>query len=326
MVFAFLPQLARPATETRAALGPTGTASLVPTARPGAATGQPATAQPAAVPTLENVRPLAGPLMPKLGSTGPAPVRKAGSPDPMPSTDRFIVMDGASGAILFEENSREPVAPASLTKIMTAILGVEHGKLDDYPKLDVNATDFSDSTVMGLESWFNVTLEDLLYGLMLPSGNDAAVAIARYVAGNETTFVKLMNEKAAWLGLQTTHFANPHGLDTSDHYSSPYDMAVMARYGMQYPEFQKLAAAKHYDVRRSNIAFSFDNLNPMLWAYPGADGVKIGYTDNAGRSIVASATRNGHRVFVAFMKSQAGLAPDASHLLDWAFGYHTWPN
>ncbi len=327
---AFLPQMGRPASEVRtgpATAGASG-ADTQPARTNGqaAVTGQTATPQPSAVPTLENVRPLSGPVMPKPSANGPAPVRRAGSPDPMPSTDRFIVMDGASGAILFQQNSREPIAPASLTKIMTAILGIEHGKLDDYPKLDVNASDFSDSTVMGLESWFNVTLEDLLYGLMLPSGNDAAVAIARYAAGSEGAFVRLMNEKATWLGLQTTHFANPHGLDASDHYSSPYDMAVMARYGLQYPEFQKLAAARRYDIRRSNIAYTIENLNPMLSAYPGADGVKIGYTDNAGRSIVASATRNGHRVIVAFMKSTAGLAPDASHLLDWAFAYHTWPN
>lgn len=285
-----------------------------------------AASQPQPAPTAETVRPNAIPLAPKPAMSGPAPVRKAGSPDPSPSTNRFIVMDGASGAVLFEENAHDPIAMASLTKMMTAILGIEHGNLEDRPKIDISARSLSDSTVMGLEPGLDVTLEDLLYGLMLPSGNDAAIAIARYVGGDETAFVKLMNQKASWLGLASTHFANPHGLDASDHYSSPYDQAVIARYGMQYPTFQKLAATKSYNISRSNIAFTVQNLNPILGVYPGADGVKIGFTDNAGRSIVASATRNGHRVFVSFMKSKAGLAPDATHLLDWAFAYHTWPD
>lgn len=263
--------------------------------------------------------------MPALASTSPAPTRRPGSPDPEPSTNRFIVVDGASGATLFQRNAYEPVAPASLTKIMTAILGIEHGTLAEHVKVDVDAHNYDDSTVMGLEPWFDVTLEDILYGLMLPSGNDAAEAVAHYVAGTTDSFVKLMNQKAAWLGLKATHFTNPHGLDATDHYSSPYDMAVMARYGMQYPVFQKLAIAKGYDIRESNISYRIVNLNPILWSYPGADGVKIGYTESSGRSIVASATRNDHRVFVAFMKSRDGLAPDATLLLDWAFASFIWP-
>ena len=271
------------------------------------------------------VRPLTAPVMPRVVDSGSPPARKPGASDPDPSTQHVIVVDGASGAILFQRNAREPVAPASLTKIMTAILGIEHGNLSEHVKVDVDAQSFADSTVMGLEPGFDVTLEDILYGLMLPSGNDAATQIAHYVAGNDQAFVRLMNQKAAWLGLKATHFVNPHGLDVSDHYSNPYDMVVMARYGMQYPVFQKLVAARSYDIRESNISYTVHNLNPLLGTYAGADGVKIGYTDNSGRSIVASATRNGHRVYVAFMKSSNGLAQEAGALLDWAFGSYTWP-
>jgi len=273
----------------------------------------------------DTIRPLVGPVMPRVVDAGPVPTRKPGAQDPDPSTDHVIVVDGASGAILFQRNAYEPVAPASLTKIMTAILGIEHGNLSEHVNVDVDATTFADSTVMGVKPGFDVTLEDILYGLMLPSGNDAATQIAHYVAGNEEAFVRLMNQKAAWLGLRATHFVNPHGLDVSDHYSCPYDMVVMARYGMQNPIFEKLAAAKSYDIRESNISYTMHNLNPLLGTYPGADGVKIGYTDNSGRSIVASATRNGHRVYVAFMKSTNGLAQEAGLLLDWAFGSFTWP-
>jgi D-alanyl-D-alanine carboxypeptidase len=277
------------------------------------------------VATANTIRPLSGPEMPRVVDTGPAPVRKAGTPDPDPSTEHVIVVDGTSGATLFQRNAQEPIAPASLTKIMTAILGIEHGKISDRVKVDVNARDFADSTVMGLAPGFDVTLEDILYGLMLPSGNDAATQIAHYVGGTEGAFVGLMNEKASWLGLKATHFVNPHGLDAPDHYSNPYDMVVMARYGMQYPVFQTLAAAKRYDIRESNISYTITNLNPMLGTYVGADGVKIGYTDNSGRAIVASATRNGHRVYVAFMKATNGLAPETAALLDWAFGSFSWP-
>ncbi|HEX2924399.1 MAG TPA: D-alanyl-D-alanine carboxypeptidase family protein, partial [Chloroflexota bacterium] len=292
---------------TKAAHGP-GSTAVPPTPTP-----TPSTIRPFAVATA---RPVAkGPIIPS---------RKQGTPDPSPTTDHVIVVDGTSGEILFQRNAFEPIAPSSLTKIMTAILGIEHGPLSNFVPIDVNARDFSDSTVMGLEPGLHLTMRDLLYGLMLPSGNDAAVAIARYVAGNEDTFVWLMNVKAKELGLHCTHFANPHGLDNPDHYSCPADMVTMARYGMQYEEFQKLAAAKTYDIRQDNISYTVSNLNPLLWSYPGADGVKIGYTDNSGRSMVASATKNGHRVYVAFMRSEAGLGPETTALMDWAFSSFDW--
>jgi D-alanyl-D-alanine carboxypeptidase len=279
---------------------------------------------PTPTPTPSTILPLAIPTAQPVGKGPNAPTRKPGSPDPSPTTDHVVVVDGDSGEILFQRNAYEPIAPASLTKIMTAILGIEHGKLSSYVPIDVNARDFNDSTVMGLEAGFHVTMEDLLYGLMLPSGNDAAVAIGRYVAGADDTFVWLMNVKAKELGLRSTHFVNPHGLDAPDHYSCPADMVTMARYGMQYETFQKLAAAKAYDIREDNISYTVTNLNPMLWAYPGVDGVKIGYTDNSGRSIVASAVSNGHRVYVAFMRSEAGLVPETTALLDWAYSSFEW--
>lgn len=289
------------------------------------ARGGSALAAPAPTPTPCCIRPLAGPTATLENHPELAPARKPNTPDPAPSTQHVVVLDGASGEILFQRNAFEPIPPASLTKIMTAILGIERGNPSEHIKVDVSASSFKDSTLMGLEPWFDVTLEDVLYGLMLPSGNDAAVAIARHIAGSEEVFVQLMNQRAAELGLHNTHFANPHGLDQPDHYSSPYDMAVLARYGMQYPLFRKLAAARTYNISRSNIAYTIENLNPMLWAYPGADGVKIGYTDSAGSSIVATAVRDGHRIYVAFMRSKAGLVPDATELFDWAFNSFIWP-
>jgi len=294
---------------------PVATADTVPAPAP----------SPRPTPTPDPIRPLFGPSMPRVVDSGPAPLRKPGSPDPTPSTDHVIIVDGASGAILFQRNADEPVAPASLTKIITAVLGIEHGDPSDHVKIDVDARQMAGGSLMGLGPGFDVTFQDLLYGLLLPSGNDAALAIARYVAGSDDAFVRLMNQKARWLGLKSTHFANPHGLDTSDHYSCPYDMVVMARYAMQYPLFRQIVDTKSYEVKESNIDFMMYNVNPIL-DYPGADGVKTGLTDSAGKALVAAAARNGHTVYVAFMRSEGGALADGTLLLNWAFDSFTWPD
>ncbi len=281
---------------------------------------------PTPIPTPDpSIRPLSVAVASPAVNHGPAPVRKPGTPDPNPSTDHVIVVDGDSGAVLFQRNAYEPVAPASLTKIMTATLGIEHGILSDHVKVDVDAGSMPESSLMGLEPWFDVTFQDLLYGLMLPSGNDAALAIARYVAGSDEKFVRLMNEKAASLGLHATHFSNPHGLDQSDHYSCPADMVTMARYAMQYPLFRQVVASRTYDVRESNVSYTLYNVNPLLGSYPPADGVKTGDTDSAGKALVGTAVMNGHRVYVAFMRSDNGAAADGSLLLNWAFTAFDWP-
>jgi D-alanyl-D-alanine carboxypeptidase (penicillin-binding protein 5/6) len=165
----------------------------------------------------------------------------------------------------------------------------------------------------------SVTLETLLYGLMLPSGNDAAIAIAKHVGGSEQRFVQMMNEKAQALGLRDTQFKNPHGLDTDGHYSSAYDLAVMARHGMQNPRFYALSSARHWN----GDGFDLWNLNRLLGVYAGADGVKPGFTDNAGRCLVGSAVRDNHRVIVAVLRSQDPTNESRS-LLDYAFDSFRW--
>jgi D-alanyl-D-alanine carboxypeptidase len=281
---------------------------------------------PIPTPTPSAIRPLAIPTMPPVENRLAAPVRKLDAVDPRPTTDHVVVVDGATGAVLYGENAFEPIAPASLTKIMTAILGLEYGILDEPVKIDVVAATMTESTLMGLEPWFDVTMEDLLYGLMLPSGNDAALAIGRHISGSDAAFAELMNQKAEWLGLESTHFVNPHGLDEPRHYSSPYDMVMMARYAMQYPKFREIVVAPSYNISRSNIAYTIYNLNPLLGAHPDADGVKTGFTDDAGRALVGTAERNGHRVYVAFMRSEYGTAYDGRLLLDWAFNSFIWPD
>jgi D-alanyl-D-alanine carboxypeptidase len=176
---------------------------------------------------------------------------------------------------------------------------------------------------MGLRLGDQVTLEDLLYGLMLPSGNDAALAIANHVAGSKAAFVDRMNQLTADLGLNDSHWANPHGLDATGHYSSAYDMVQFARAGMVDPRFQALAAARSRTVHAGARSYDVYNLNRLIGNVPGADGVKIGYTEDAGRTMVASVTRNGHRVFVGAFHINDQLG-DTRPLVEWAFKNFNW--
>lgn len=263
-------------------------------------------------------------VMPPVINRGSPPARNPLSPDPEPSTQHFIVEDGESGAILFQQNAFTPVAPASLTKIMTALLAIERGHPSDMVRVDVDAAAFEGGSVMGLEAGSEVSLQDLLYGMMLLSGNDAAVAIARHIAGSEEAFVRTMNDKAVWLRLGGTHFANPAGFDADGQYSCPADMVSLARYAMQYPLFREIVSTQSYQMHGPGKPSTIRNVNDILTAYPGADGVKTGDTPRAGRSSVATAIRNGHRVYVAFVRSSNGAVADGILLLDWAFGSHTW--
>lgn len=258
-------------------------------------------------------------------AAGPAPLRIREAAPPAISALEAVIVDEASGAILWARAPHRRVAVASLTKIVTALVALERGRLDARVPIDVDYRTLDDSTVMGLLPGEEITLEDLLFGLMLPSGNDAALAIARYVAGSEEAFVSLMNEKAADLGLSDSRFANPHGLDALGHYSSAYDMAMAARYGMLVDStFRRLAGTKQWTAQGRREVYELWNLNRLLYGqYAGADGVKIGYTDEAGRAMVASATRQGRRVYASFVHSE-NLVADAAALLDYAFTNFAW--
>ena len=278
-------------------------------------------------PTLPDILQPRSPIMPLVVNRGAPPVRKPKTADPEPSTNHFIVVDGNSGAVLFQRNAYEPIAPASLTKIMTAVLAIEHGGFSDQVRVTVDAGAFAGSNVMGLTMNSDVSFRDLLYGMLLLSGNDAAVAIGRHLAGSDEAFVKKMNEKAVWLGLGGTHFANADGFDADDHYSCPADMVALARYAMQYALFREIVASRSYQLHGPNGQSStIRNVNDLITAYAGADGVKTGDTPRGGRCLVGTAVDNGHRVYVAFMRSTNGAVADGTLLLNWAFNSHQWPS
>ncbi|MBM3204291.1 D-alanyl-D-alanine carboxypeptidase, partial [Candidatus Woesearchaeota archaeon] len=254
-----------------------------------------------------------------------APLRVRDVPPPVVSAAEAVIVDEASGAILWAKNAHRQVSVASLTKIVTSLVALDRGRLEDRVAIGVDHRTLEDSTVMGLLPGEEFTLEDLLFGLMLPSGNDAGLAIARYIGGSEQGFAAMMNAKADELGLINSRFVNPHGLDEPGHYSSAYDMAMFARHGMlQSQAFRRLAGTKVWTARGKRGPYELWNLNRLLYGqYPGADGVKIGYTEDAGRTMVASATRDGRRVYVSFMHSQ-NLVADAGVLLDYAFNNFEW--
>ena len=233
-----------------------------------------------------------------------------------------VVIDGDSGQILWARDANTSSPPASITKIVTALVVLDNANLADDVTVHVDSRRMPGSTVMGVHPGDVLTVEDLLYGMMLPSGNDAALALAQHVAGTREAFVDLMNEKVRSLGLTGSQFMNPHGLDAPGHVATAYDMAMLAREGMRNPVFQELAAARSYETPRGG-GFELHNLNQLLWRYPDADGVKIGYTPAAGRTIVASATRGGHRVYVAALKSN-DIYADGAALLDWTFASYSW--
>ncbi|AWP28435.1 D-alanyl-D-alanine carboxypeptidase family protein [Paenibacillus sp. Cedars] len=231
------------------------------------------------------------------------------------------LIDVTSGRMLYSKNGDERLRIASLTKIMTAIVAIEHGKLDDRVKISKNAFAKEGSSIF-LKLGEEMTLENLLFGLMLRSGNDAATAIAEHVGGTEEGFVMLMNEKAAQLGMTNSHFMNPHGLDHDEHYSSANDMAKLTAYALKNPVFSEIVKTPTKKAPNPNESWDYkwDNKNKMLRFYEGADGVKTGYTKKAFRCLVSSATRNGQQI-AAVTLNDGNDWNDHSNMLDYGFAH-----
>ena len=205
-----------------------------------------------------------------------------------------IVIEADTGTALWEKNADEHRAMASTTKIMTALLTIEAGGLDREFTVDPLAI-LVEGTSMGLREGDRVSRRDLLYGILLPSGNDAANAAAVSVSGSIGAFVELMNSRAQELGLSNTHFVTPSGLDADGHYTTARDLAKLAAFAMKNEVFREVAACKSAEVEFGNPPYkrTLYNSNKMLRRYDGAIGVKTGFTDNARRCLVSAAERGG---------------------------------
>lgn len=202
-----------------------------------------------------------------------------------------LIFDRKSKTILYEKNGLKQVPMASTTKIMTAIVVLENANLSDIVTISKKAAGTGGSR-LGLKTGDKITIHDLLYGLMLKSGNDTAVALAEHVGGGITEFAELMNKKAKELGLINSHFVTPHGLDEDKHYTTAYELAYMTDYALNIPKFKEIVGSKSYNITINAKSSLISNTNELLGNLYGVYGVKTGFTNGAGRCLVTACKRN----------------------------------
>lgn len=208
------------------------------------------------------------------------------------SASSVIVMDQSSHRILYSNNIHDPRLIASITKIMTAVIAIESGKMDNVVKINDSILEAYGSGIY-IEVGEKLKLRDLVYGLLLRSGNDAALAIANYVGGSEEEFVKMMNDKAKELKMNNSTFQNPHGLDqTTKNYSTAYDMALLTSYAMSLKEYKKITGTERYALKTNKKSYIWYNKNKLLSSYKYTTGGKTGYTEHARRTLVTTASHN----------------------------------
>jgi D-alanyl-D-alanine carboxypeptidase (penicillin-binding protein 5/6) len=270
----------------------------------------------------------------------PSPILTVKGTPPAITASESILLDEDTGHILYESNGERPVPMASTTKIMTALIAIQAEDLDTLVTIHqdaVNEVILNDGSSAKLHAGDQLTLRDLLYGLMLPSGDDAAIAIADTVGGSTSNFVHLMNLFAYRLHLFQTHFINPDGLTYYDanrlpipgHYTTPYDLVRLANYAMTIPLFAQIVRTQHYSLPATTAhhSYTWDNTNLLLTTYAGATGIKTGFTLEAGECLVFSATRSGHHLIGVVFHSidVTHRFRDARILLDWGFALPLLP-
>lgn len=223
--------------------------------------------------------------------------------EPVLNSRIAIAYDRTSGNIIWGKEENKRTAMASTTKIMTAIVLIEQTKdLSQTVTISQKAGGTGGSR-LGLKANDKITMKDLLYGLMLKSGNDAAVAIAETVGGSVQGFAELMNSKAQELGLENTHYVTPHGLDDPEHYTTAYELAKLTDYALQNELFAKVVNTKMYTVTINGYTKNISNTNELLGYLNGVNGVKTGFTNNAGRCLVTSVNRNGFNIITIVLQA-----------------------
>jgi D-alanyl-D-alanine carboxypeptidase (penicillin-binding protein 5/6) len=240
---------------------------------------------------------------------------------PSISGEAGILMEVSTGAVLYEKNAYTRLEPASITKIMTAVLALEKGQLSDIVVASNNPL-LAEGTRIYLEEGEKLTLEQMLFGMMLNSGNDAAIAIAEHIGGSVEIFVQMMNEKAREIGAKNTTFVNPNGLSEEGHLTTAYDLALISRYALlNFPKFREIVSTKTMEIPWQGQEWDRQliNLNKLLWNYEWADGIKTGYTSTAGSTLAASATRDGWQLISVILKSDSRVSADSIALLDYGF-------
>lgn len=240
---------------------------------------------------------------------------------PVVSAKAAILVDVKTGTILYEKNAFRQMDPASITKVMTALLVIDKGHFNRTVTISRRA-DLTGGSSLHIRMNDKYTVEDLLRGLLLRSGNDAAIALAEADAGSVERFVRQMNQKARQLGAYNTSFENPNGLTAPGHYSSAYDLSLIARAALKKPLFRQIVSSPNQTITelRRHRKREISNTNQLLHGFPGADGIKTGTTHAAGKCVAASATRDNRQLMAIILNSHNRWG-DASSLLNWGFKY-----
>lgn len=248
--------------------------------------------------------------------------KKEMSEPPALQAEAALLMEAQSGQILYSKNPDKKLYPASITKILTGIIAIESGKLDETVTVSRNAV-HAGGTRVYLEEGEQKSLKDLVYGMLINSGNDAAVAVAEHVGGSVEGFAKMMNEKARELGAVHSNFVNPSGMPDEEHVTTARDMALIARYAMKNETFREIVGTKEYpwegeSWQPGNIV----NHNRLLWDYEGATGVKNGYTDDAQQTFVATSERDGQKLIAVALKvpgASKNIYRDLTNMMDYGY-------
>lgn len=231
-----------------------------------------------------------------------------------------VAFDRESGKVIWGKDENKRTAMASTTKIMTAIVVIEKANLSDIVEISAKAAGTGGSR-LGLKKGDKVSLKDLLYGLMLRSGNDAAVAIAEYVGGDVQSFANLMNQKAEDLNLKDTNFVTPHGLDDPDHYTTAVELAKITDYALKNDTFCKIVGSKYYTITINGYPKDLTNTNELLGYLNGVNGVKTGFTNNAGRCLVTSVNRDGFNIITIVLQADTkkDRTKDSINLIEYIY-------
>lgn len=240
--------------------------------------------------------------------------------EPSINSRAAIIYERSSGTILFGKNENEKRKMASTTKIMTAIVVIEKSNLEDVVTISKKAAGTGGSR-LGLHTDDKISVHDLLYGLLLRSGNDAAVALAEYVGGDVSNFANLMNSKTLELGLTSTHFVTPHGLDNDDHYTTAYELALITNYALKNETFRNIVGTKNYNISINGYPKNLSNTNELLGNLEGVYGVKTGFTNGANRCLVTSVKRNNMDLICIVLgaDTKKDRTKDSCQLIEYAF-------
>lgn len=242
------------------------------------------------------------------------------SEEPKINSRYAIVLDRESKSIIYGKNEKTKTKMASTTKIMTSLIVIENANLNETVEISAKAAGTGGSKLK-IKKGDKISVKDLLYGLMLRSGNDAAVALAEYIGGSINGFADLMNKKAKDIGLENTHFVTPHGLDSEEHYTTPYELAILTDYALKNETFAKIVKTKSCNINVNGYSRTISNTNELLGNLNGVYGVKTGFTNGAGRCLVTAIKRDNLDVICVVLgaDTKKDRTQDSIKLIEYTF-------